>query len=183
MKILALAGSPRKRGNTDLLLDAFIAGAKSKGAEAAKVYLNDLEVRGCQACYACKKTGRCKQKDDMTKLYDELLAADVWVFATPVYWWGPSAQTKLALDRMFCLCHGPSRMAVRGKKAVIITASEDLPRKATPHLLGMFRESLAYLDLELAGELTVRAYTKGEVAKNPAALKKAHGLGARVSSP
>ena len=60
MKILALAGSPRKGGNTDLLADALLSGARSAGAEVEKVYLNDLNIRGCQACYGCRKTGKCK---------------------------------------------------------------------------------------------------------------------------
>jgi multimeric flavodoxin WrbA len=181
-KILALAGSPRQGGNSDLLLEAFLEGARSQGAAAEKVYLNDLALRGCQACYACQKSGRCKQRDDMTPLYPKLLAADLWVFATPVYWWGPSAQLKLALDRMFCLCHGPSRPALKGKKAVLVATFEDLPRQATPYLLGMFKKSLDYLDMQLAGKILVQAFKKGEVLhRHPAALAKARALGARLA--
>jgi len=137
MKIIGLAGSPRKGGNSELLLDALLAGAQSRGAEVEKFTLNRLRIQGCQACYACTKTGRCKQRDDMDQLLPALLTADVWVFATPVYWWGPSAQLKLAIDRMFPLCHPPLLDRVQGKQAVLLTASEDKPSAAAPHLRGM----------------------------------------------
>jgi multimeric flavodoxin WrbA len=181
MRIIGLAGSPRKGGNSDLLLDALLAGAQSQGAEAIKYALNRLSIRGCQACYACKKTGKCKQRDDMDQLYPELLAADVWVFATPVYWWGPSAQLKLALDRMFPFCHPPLLGRVQGKQAVLLTASEDKPAAAAPHLRGMMREAMNYLGVEWAGELLVQAYQKGEVKNNRAALAKARKLGEKLA--
>jgi multimeric flavodoxin WrbA len=162
------------------LLDAFIKGAEGAGAKVSKVRLNDLDIVPCQACYACKKTGKCKQKDDMKRLYKKLLKADAWVLATPVYWWGPSAQLKLALDRMFCLCFGKNPEKIKGKKVVLITASEDEPAKATPHLAGMMHESFAYMGLVPAGELFVRAYKKGEVKKDEASLKRARELGAKM---
>jgi multimeric flavodoxin WrbA len=181
MRIIALAGSPRKRGNTDVLVDALLEGAEAEGAKTSKVRLNDLEIAGCQACYSCKKTGKCRQKDDMRRLYKKLVKADAWVFATPVYWWGPSAQLKLALDRMFALCWGGNPKKIAGKKAVLVTASEDEPDKATPHVVGMMRESFAYLKLEPAGELFIRAYKKGEAAKNKAAMKQARELGRKLA--
>jgi multimeric flavodoxin WrbA len=182
MQILALAGSPRKKGNSDLLTEAFLEGAQSKGAVTEKVYLNDLTTRGCQACYACVKSGRCKQRDAMTPLYDKLLAADLWVLATPVYWWGPSAQLKLALDRMFCLCHGPSRAALKGKQVVLIATFEDVPKDATPFLVGMVKKACGYVDADLVGKILVQAYKKGEVVeRDPAALIKARRLGARLA--
>ncbi|HUT53271.1 MAG TPA: flavodoxin family protein [bacterium] len=181
MRIIALAGSPRKRGNTDILVDAFLEGAEEAGAKTSKVRLNDLDINPCQACYACKKTGKCKQKDDMRRLYKKLVKADAWVFATPVYWWGPSAQLKAALDRMFALCWGDNPKKIEGKKAVLITASEDETEKATPHVAGMMRESFAYMKLTPAGELFIRAYKKGEVAKDKEAVKKARELGKKVA--
>ncbi len=182
MKIIGLSGSPRVRGNSDIILDALLSGAKSKGSEVRKYYLNRLKVRGCQACYACKRTGECKQKDDMRPLYAQLLSAEIWVFATPVYWWGPSAQLKLVLDRMFPFCHPPNLDQVRGKKAVLITASEDRPALATPHLCGMIRESMDYLGIKILDELLIRAYQKGEVKNNRSALARATRLGEKIAS-
>jgi multimeric flavodoxin WrbA len=181
MKILALAGSPRKGGNSDLLLDEFIAGAAGQGAEVEKVYLNGLQIRGCQACGACQKTGRCKQRDDMTVMYDKLLSADLWAIATPVYWWGPSAQTKLMIDRWYALCFGPNAGRLKGKKAVLIATFEDEPKNATPFLVGMLRKAFAYVGIDFAGRLLVQALAKGEVKNQPAALKKARKMGEKLA--
>jgi len=181
MKMIALMGSPRKKGNTDLLVDAFFKGAKSKGAEVDKLYLNDLKIRGCQACLACHKTGKCKQKDDMTVVYDKLLEADLWVIATPVYWWGPAAQTKAAIDRFYCLCYGQNPQRIKGKKMVLITACADPVKDATPYVYGMMRESCHFLKMAWAGELAVQAGPKGEVAKKPRELARARTLGALVA--
>ena len=177
MKMVALMGSPRKQGNTDLLVDAFFEGAKSEGAEVVKVYLNDLTIRGCQACLACHKTGKCRQKDDMIGVYDRLLEADLWVIATPVYWWGPTAQIKTAIDRWYCLCYGDNPGVIKGKKMVLIAACADQVRLATPYLYNMIRESISFLKMEWAGDLAVQAGARGEVAKKPRELALARKLG------
>jgi len=182
MKIVALMGSPRKRGNTDLLVEAFSEGARSKGAKVEKVWLNDLKIRGCQACLACHKTGRCKQKDDMTGVYDKLREADAWAIATPVYWWGPTAQIKAAIDRWYCLAYGDNPEIIQGKKMVLITACADPPKIAAPYLFGMIQEARKFLQMKWAGEIAVQAGAKGEVAKKPGALARARKLGARVGA-
>jgi multimeric flavodoxin WrbA len=182
MKILALAGIPRQRRNSDLLLEASLEGARGKGAETEKVYLTDLELHWCRACYSCHRTCKCRQKDDMRKLYPKLLDADAWVIATPVYWWGPSAQTKTALDRIYCLCFGPHPKKIRGKKAVLITTSEDLPKRAAVHVAGMMRKSFDYLEMEFAGRLMIQAHQKGEVANMPAVMKRARALGKKIAT-
>ncbi len=181
MKMVALMGSPRKRGNTDLLVEAFFAGAKSKGAEVEKVWLNDLRIHGCQACLACHKTGRCRQRDDMTGVYERLLAADFWVLATPVYWWGPTAQLKTAIDRWYCLCYGEQPKLLKGKKMVLLTTCADEPKVATPYLRGMLKQAIGFLQMEWAGEIAVQAGPKGEVAKKPAELARARALGIKAA--
>ena len=182
MKIIALLGSPRKGGNTETLVDAFAEGAKSKGAVVEKVRLNTLRIRGCQACLSCHKEGKCAQKDDMQNVYEKLLDADVWLFASPVYWWGPTAQLKAAIDRMYSFAFGDNPGVIEGKQAVFITACADEIEVATPHLLGMVKECVAYLKMKLAGEIAVKAWKKVEAAQNTVALKKARQLGARIAS-
>ncbi len=181
MKMVALIGSPRKGGNTDLLVDAFKEGAESRKARLKKVYLNRLDISGCQGCLSCHKTGMCKQKDDMQEVYKNMLESDVWVIATPVYWWGPTAQMKTAIDRMYCLCFGENPGIIEGKKVVLITASADVPKDAARHLLGMMRESFDFLKMKWAGQLLIQAHKKGEVAKKPGELRKASELGAKVA--
>lgn len=98
-KVLVLAGSPRKRGNSDLLCDEFIRGARESGNAAEKIYVQDLKIGPCRACYGCRSTGRCVQRDDMEELLEKMITADVIVLATPVYFYSMDGQLKTMIDR------------------------------------------------------------------------------------
>lgn len=177
MKVLALMGSPRKQGNTNILVDEFLKGSQKKGNQVDKLFLYDLEINPCVDCRTCKKGEFvCKVKDDMQKIYPLIDAADLIVFATPLYWWGPSAPMKLVMDRIRPYV---ANKKIKGKKAVVIVPSGEEPQ-ASRFLMGMFRESFSYLGMQLVGEVLVKAYEKGEVLQNKAALKQAYDLGAAL---
>lgn len=97
--VLILAGSPRRGGNSDLLCDAFLRGAQEAGNSVEKVYLQNQKISPCLACYGCRGTGVCVQKDDMAVLLDKMIAADVIVLATPVYFYSMDGQMKTMIDR------------------------------------------------------------------------------------
>lgn len=97
MKILAIAASPRRGGNSETLLDNALSGIK--GSDVKKVILSDLNIAPCGGCNACFKTGKCVIKDDMRALYDDLLKTDVLLVASPVYFKGLPCQLKCAIDR------------------------------------------------------------------------------------
>lgn len=99
--ILVIAGSPRKGGNSDILCDAFIRGAVEAGNTAEKIYAQDLTIGACRACAVCRKTGKCVQRDDMDAVIEKMLAADVIVLASPMYYYSISAQLKLVIDRTY----------------------------------------------------------------------------------
>ena len=99
MKVLGILGSPRRGGNSETLLKAFLQGAAAGGAEVEEVLLRDLKISPCLEIYHCFKDGTCPIKDDMRELYGKLLAADVVVLATPVFFYGVSAQAKTMIDR------------------------------------------------------------------------------------
>jgi multimeric flavodoxin WrbA len=99
MMLLGIYGSPRKAGNTDLMLDAFLKGAKAAGCEINKFYVRELEIRGCLGCGHCDKAGVCVQKDDMQQVYPLLEQAQHIVVASPIYFYGITAQLKLLVDR------------------------------------------------------------------------------------
>lgn len=101
--ILALTGSPRKGGNTETLVAAIMAGAAQMGAECETVRLPDLKIGPCIGCGGCNKTGCCVILDDMQGLYEKLAAAQVICLASPIYFYGLSAQTKLFVDRLQAL--------------------------------------------------------------------------------
>lgn len=99
-KVLILSGSPRKGGNSDLLCDEFMRGAKEKGNDVEKIFIRDKKISPCIACYYCRDTGKgCAIKDDMAEILDKMLAADVIVMASPVYFYSIDAQLKAVIDR------------------------------------------------------------------------------------
>ena len=98
-KVLIISSSPRKGGNSDILCDAFAEGAKAAGNEVEKVRIADLKIGYCTGCYACQKTGKCAIKDDAKKVVDKMMAADVIVLASPVYFYSICAQLKALIDR------------------------------------------------------------------------------------
>jgi len=102
-KVLILIGSPRKKGSTAVLAAEAARGLKEQGAETHTLFLNDLEIRGCQACYWCKKNDltSCAVKDDMQEIHRLMQECDGLIVAAPIYFGGVTAQAKAWLDRMF----------------------------------------------------------------------------------
>jgi len=117
MKIIGLVGSPRKNGNTDVLLQKALEGAKAQGSDTETFYLNDLAIRGCQACLGCKKTGKCVVKDDLAGVFEAIDAADGIILGSPVYFGRFTAQTALFMDRLYGYIKGDSTSGLKpGKK-------------------------------------------------------------------
>jgi len=97
--VLGLAGSARRGGNTETLLDWCLEAAREEGAVVVKIALSDLDLHGCRACDACRKTGVCIQKDDMNVLYPYLRTSESIVIAAPTYFQGMPATPKMVVDR------------------------------------------------------------------------------------
>lgn len=102
-KVTILIGSPRRNGSTSLLAAEAERGLKEEGVATETVFLNDLKIKGCQACYYCKKNdvAECAVRDDMQKIHQLILESDGLIVASPIYFSGVTAQTKAFLDRMF----------------------------------------------------------------------------------
>jgi len=99
VKVLAMLGSPRKGGNSDILLKNAIIGAESAGATVESIWLRGLKITPCIECGACSKTGHCVLKDDMTGIYAKIEEADRLIIASPVFFYNVSAFAKAAIDR------------------------------------------------------------------------------------
>ena len=99
-KVLIIAGSPRKGGNSDLLARQFAKGAAENGNEVEIVYLREKKINYCQGCLVCLKKGECFQKDDANNLLPKMMGADVVCFSCPVYYYSVCGQMKVFLDRM-----------------------------------------------------------------------------------
>jgi multimeric flavodoxin WrbA len=177
MKILALNGSARKRGNTDILIDQILKGSKEKGHRSEKLYLYNYEILPCMDCRDCKRGNDvCSLHDGMNKIYPKMEKADLIIFGTPNYWNGPPAKMKLLIDRMRPFV--PSRK-LEGEKWVVVSPSAEGPNSCKL-LVEMLRLSFDYLGMKFAGKILVKAYEKGEIKKNQKALEKAYELGASL---
>ena len=149
MKILVITGSPRKNGNSATLADHFIKGAKEAGHEVVRFDAAFKKVHPCIACNSCGMNGPCVFKDDFEFIREHIVGADCVVFATPMYYFGISAQLKAVIDRFYAIngsIHVP-------KKAVLLmtyantAASEAVPIKSHYEVL------LKYLGWTDAGQV------------------------------
>jgi multimeric flavodoxin WrbA len=174
MKILALIGSPRKRSNTDLLVDQILEGSKKGNHSSEKLYLYDFEILPCVDCRACKR-GKfvCPLKDGMRKIYPKMEKADLIVFGTPNYWYGPTAKMKLLIDRMRPFV---ANRKLKGKKWVIVSPSAEGPHSCRL-LVEMLRLSCDYLGMKFAGKILAKAYERAEIKKDQRPLRKAFEFG------
>lgn len=183
MKILLVNGSPRKHGNTDILLDKVAEGIHSAGREAEIIHLSDLDIHPCIGCGHCESEGLCVIDDDMTALYEKLVTADRVVIGTPVYFYGVTAQTKAFIDRCQALwCRKyllgqirPERNQLRGY--LVSVAATDGGR-----IFEGTRLTVRYLfdamDFTYSGELLVRGVdSKGAVSCKVDQLAEAVRLG------
>ena len=175
--IIVLSGSVRKGGNTELLVQAFVDGAK-KNNNVEVISVADYKVNPCIGCNTCfdREGHECFQKDDMTKVYEKLKMADVLVIASPVYFYGVSAQLKALIDRL----HTPIRNEFKLKKlALILVGAAALP-ELFDAIKMQYRLVLNYFKLEDAGTVFVRgAKDKGDVKKTDG-LERAYQLGTKI---
>ena len=188
MKVLGIAGSPRRGGNTDLLLSELLRGAASKGAEIRTVILlNDLKFIPCQHCDHCLKTGECKYKDDMQMVYRELAQADRVVLASPIHFVGVSAQMKAMIDRCQSLwakkyvLHIPPLGDRRERKGFFISVSGRKEFSQFEPALATVKAFFRVLDINYAGELLFSSVDeKGAILNIPDAMDKAFIAGQKL---
>ncbi len=182
MKVLGVVGSPRKNGNTHILVSRILEGAEKEGAEVESIFLSDLNIRECNGCHACWKGKECSKHDDMNSIYPKIVESDVIVYGTPVYWYGPTALMKAFIDRFVYFNCPENRAKIRGKSAVIaIPYEEDNPETVVP-LEMLFEKSFRYLEMKLVGKIIVPGVgSKGEVLKKRDRLNDAFELGRKLA--
>lgn len=98
-KVIAIYGSPRRKGNTALLLREAVQGVRDAGAQVHEVVLRDLNMSPCMEIYGCRKTGRCVIQDDFQRVYDQIMASRGIMLASPIFFYSVSAHTKIFMDR------------------------------------------------------------------------------------
>lgn len=189
MRVLGIYGSPRREGNTDILLDECLKGARAAGAEVLTIRCCDLTIAGCVECGGCDETGQCVVQDDMQKVYPQLLEADAIVLASPMFFYGITSQAKALIDRcqaMWCRSRlrqdagaGPVRPRDRGylicagaTKGATLFQGAELVAKYFYDALEMTYEG---------GVFVRKVEAKGDILKHGEALKQSFDLGKRMA--
>jgi len=191
MKVLGLFGSPRRGGNTDLLLEEMLKGAQSQGAKIEKIFLSEYDISGCRECRSCEATGNCVIQDQMQEIYPRLMAADYIILASPIFFYGVTAQAKRMIDR--CQALWAQKYVL---KKTSMAEKEKVKRKGWFLSVGGSRGARVFegailtaryffdaLNVQYAGELTFRKVdAKGFIKKHPTALKEAFEAGQRLAT-
>jgi len=190
VKVLGIAGSPRRGGNSDLLLEQAIEGAMTVGSETEIVVLHGLNISPCRHCDGCLPTGKCVIEDDMQWVYPKLRGADRLIIASPVFFMGLTAQTKMMIDR----CQSLWVLKYVLKLPVALNSGGE--RKGLFISVGgtgfsnLFQPSLAtiksffiVLDITYSGEVTFsRIDEKGAIRGHPTALQDAYEAGKNLGA-
>lgn len=175
-QVLVISSSPRKAGNSDLLCDEFVKGAESAGHVVEKVFLRDKKINYCTGCGACYDTKVCSQRDDMGEMLDKMIAADVIVLASPIYFYTMCGQLKTFIDR----CCARYTELTDKEFYYILTAADTMP-EAIDRTVTEFRGFLECLDnpQEKGTICGVGVWNKGEV-KATGFMQEAYAMGCRV---
>lgn len=176
--ILLLMGSPRIKGNTDLLADAFVEGAKTSGNNITKINVTKNKIGSCLNCGYCKKhNGECVLKDGMEEVYTLLSESDIIVFATPLYYYGFSSQLKAVIDRF----HAKSSVGgIEPKESMLLSVGAD-DESAFKPLIVTYQAILDYLKWEDKGILIVDNTEEKDAIKNTDGLERAKKLGLSIN--
>lgn len=186
MFILGINGSPRIGGNTDILLDKSLGGARLKGAETEKIILNKLKFSPCQECENTRDDGICIIEDDMQFVYKKIKKADAIILASPIFFGSLSAQMKMMVDRFQCIWKAKYiykkdlYKTMRTGAFICVAASKriDFFNNAKSIVRNFFK----VISVDYKEELFCQGVDeKGEILKHPEFLKKAFELGERIA--
>jgi len=186
MKVFAVLGSPRRGGNTEILLEEALRGASNHGGLCEKVVLRDLRITPCLEIYKCTEDGVCAIKDDMQKLFPKLSQAERLIIASPIFFYSVSALAKAMIDRCQSLWVKKHILSlpispIADRKGAFISVAATRGKKLFEGARLTVRYFFDAIDVAYTDELFVRgADEKGEVRDQPEALKAAYELGRRL---
>lgn len=189
MKILGIYGSPRKQGNSEVILDEILKAAAESGAEIKKVYARDLKMSGCRECKGCEKTGNCVVKDDMQKLYPLFEEADVIVLASPIFFYGLASQVKAVVDRAQAMWSRRMLNKPRDQwknyengRGYLVTVGATRGKNLFEGVKLVAKYFYDALDVSFEGGLFYKGLEKKNDAKNnPEIMKEAYEFGVKIA--
>lgn len=184
LKVLGISASPRREGNSELLLRQALAGAEHTGAATECLRLCDYRLEACSECYQCSATGDCPVEDDYQPILAKMLEADRLIFASPVFFMTVSAQAKILIDRGQCLwvrqtvLHKPLFDPPRDRRGIVLAVGGSRSRKQFECVRQPIKSCFEYLEVDYAGSLCINQVDeKGAILKRPDALEQAFHLG------
>jgi len=182
MKVLGLSSSPRSGGNSDLLLDEFLRGARDVGGRIEKVHLAELSISPCTQCDLCHRDGICSIQDDMTELYPKVASCDCLVLAAPIYFMAHCAQAKLFIDR--CQAFWARKYILKQPPPDRVRRGYHIAVGAThgPSVFAGVKTTIRWLfdalPMEYAGNILAEGLEgREELAQRPETLREAYLLG------
>ncbi len=186
MYVLGINGSPRIGGNTDVLLDKALEGAKSRGARTEKVILNTLKFSPCQECEDVRDDGTCIIEDDMQTLYRKIEEADAIILASPIFFGSLSAQTKMMIDRFQCLWRAKyilkKSVFKKKRRGCFISVESSKRMDFFDNARSIVKNLFATIDVDYGEELFCAGVDKkGSILKHPDTLNDAFALGERIA--
>ena len=188
MKVLGIHGSPRRGGNTELLLGEFLRGCREAGAEAEEIFLRKLKISPCLEIYACEKDGQCPIQDDMKPLYGKLVEADLLAVASPIFFYAVSAHLKAMIDRCQAfwakkyLLNRPIAPGMGKREGVFLAAGGSRGPKNFDGALLTMKYFFDALDCTFDHALLYKEVDgKGEILRHPTAMVEAYDLGKKMA--
>jgi multimeric flavodoxin WrbA len=189
IKVLGLYGSPRRGGNTELLLDEALKGAAEQGAQAEGIHLCGLRISPCNECLSCFKDGACVIADEMQGIYPRLLEADIVILASPIFFYGITGWAKAMVDRCQALwarkyvLHDPLLETEKKRKGFFISAGGTKGQRVFEGATLTVRYFFDAFNTKYTGELLFRGVDAcGDIRKNPDALPQAFAAGGKLVS-
>jgi multimeric flavodoxin WrbA len=185
LKVLGIMGSPRIKGNTDLLLDEALRGAQTQGNQVEKVVVDGLIISPCKEYYGCLKDGNCVIRDDMDAIYVKLLEADRLIVASPMFFYGITSQLKALIDR----CQATwarkyvlkQKLSVKERKGAFIAVGATKGNQLFDGSILVIKYFFKAIDVQYVDELLIRGVdSKGDVKNHPTALSDSFELGKKL---
>lgn len=189
MKVLGILGSPRIGGNSDILLEEALKGARDSGAKTEKIILSEKNISGCLDCKKCNNDGICAIDDDMKEIHRIILDSNTIIHSVPLYFWAMTSQMKAYLDRWCAFFDSDWRIhesyanKFKGKRIGVITVCGDPDVRTADPIVHSFKMTCNFMGLRWLGVVQASATEKGEISQNEKIKKEAYNLGKKGGIP
>ena len=184
VKVLGLFGSPRRGGNTDILLEEMLKGAEEAELQIERIIISQLKFSPCIECHGCDETGECVLNDDMEKVYPKLVEADCIILASPIFFYGVTAWTKAFIDRVQSLWVRKYRLKLppeepgRRRKGFFISVGATKGARLFDGAMLTVKYFFDAVGADFAGQLLFKGVEdKGDIRNHPNALREAFEAG------